>query len=73
MDKMNAAFGVVTETWFRDSEELKNDLIDLKGRAGLSMITLNRSPNAQGFSHGGVAIIYNENKCTMNRIPLSNP
>ena len=53
MDEMEASIGVVTETWFRDSPELEDDLADLQGRAGLSMLKLCRAPNAQGVSHGG--------------------
>ena len=73
MDEMEASIGVVTETWFRDSPELEDDLADLQGRAGLSMLKLCRAPNAQGVSHGGVGIAYNQNKCTLTRIDLLNP
>ena len=72
MEETESSIAIVTEMWFRDSPELASDLADLKGKAGISMLTLNREPNALGVSHGGVAIAYNQNKCTVTEIKLTN-
>ena len=71
--EMDAAFGVITETWFTTSIALENDLADLRGRAGLSVLATNRDPNSQGVSHGGVAIVFNEARCGFVRIDVANP
>ena len=43
-DELDLSFAVITETWFKDSVQLEDDLIDLRGRAGLGMLTKNRPP-----------------------------
>ena len=73
MDELEAAFAVITETWFSTSIAMETDLIDLHGRAGLSVIAKNRPPNPQGVSHGGVALIYNESKCSFTEVDVQNP
>ena len=55
------------------SRALDDDLEDLRGRAGIAMLKLDRPPNAQGLSHGGVAIAYNENKCSFTTVNIRNP
>ena len=73
MDELESAFAIVTETWFAASQALETDLIDLRGRAGLSVIAKNRDPNSQGVSHGGVALIFNEAMCNFVEVAVANP
>ena len=72
MEELEAAIAVVTETWFTPSQALEDDLLDLRGRAGLSVIRRDRPPNLQGTSHGGVAIVYNDSKCTFSEVDIGN-
>ena len=73
MEEMDSTVAVVTETWLSDGPGLDEDLEMLEAGAGISMVTLNRERNNQGFSHGGVAIVYQTSQCTFKRIPLHNP
>ena len=70
---MDAAVAVVTETWLSDGTGLQEDLEMLEAGTGISALVQNREMNRQGFSHGGVAILYHNNRCTFKRIPLVNP
>ena len=72
LDELEAAFAVITETWFSPGQALDTDLVDLRGRAGLSVIARNRPPNSQGVSHGGVALVFNEAKCSFAEVPVVN-
>ena len=62
-----AAVGVVTETWLgsAEAEELTERLTYTEG---LGMITKNRKEAANGVSYGGVAVIWDESRCTMKRL-----
>ena len=57
LDEVDAAFGVITETWLTDGEDLQDKKDDLSAGSGLGLVTKNRAPNRMGFSHGGVAIV----------------
>ena len=70
---LSAAIGVVTETWLTDGDTLDKEVEDLVLGTGLQMIYRNREPNARGFSHGGVAVIYKESMMDMKRVKLHNP
>ena len=72
-DEMSVSFGVVTETWLSDGEELDRDVADFEVGAGLGMLSRNREKDHRGVSYGGVAIIYHINKCTFKEVPLQNP
>ena len=61
---------VITKTWLSDGVGLEEDVEQLQAGTGISTIALNRERNDQGFSHGGVAILFHVNKCTFTRIPL---
>ena len=37
------------------------------------MLTRNRPPNQQGTSHGGVAVLFDENKCSFSELKMRNP
>ena len=45
LDKVDAIFGIVTETWLSDDRELQDKLDDLSCGAGLGLITKNRPMN----------------------------
>ena len=70
---LNAMVGVVTETWFSDGPALEKDIENLSLGAGMTMISQNRPPNDQGFSHGGVAIVYRTASLSLRRVKLHNP
>ena len=53
-------------------QALDTDLVELRGRAGLSVIAKNRPPNTLGVSHGGVALVFNESKCSFVEVPVVN-
>ena len=58
MNDLSAAIGIITETWLTDGDSLQEDLENLTLGTGLKMLCRNREPNQQGFSHGGVGIIF---------------
>ena len=62
------SFAAITETWLKDSSQLTDDLIDLKGRAGLGVITKNQAANDNDVKHGGVDIIFSKSKCSFSLI-----
>ena len=70
---MEAAFGVVTETWLSDGEGLAEDLEDFEAGAGMGMCTRNRKRNHRGISYGGVALVYHLSKCSFKAVSLENP
>ena len=73
LDELDAAFGVLTEMWLTDGPGLQDKKDDLSAGSGLGLITKNRPPNAMGFSHGGVAIVYRESSCSFKEVELLNP
>ena len=72
MEELDTAMAVVTETWLADGQGLEDDRQDLFLGAGLSMLCKNRKPNDLGQSHGGVAIIYNEQRCNFKTFSFDN-
>ena len=72
-EEMNVDVAVVTETWLSDGESLQDDISDLSHGAGLGMICKNRPVNNRGFSHGGVAIMYQTGTSNFTRVDLPNP
>ena len=73
MEEMEAAVGVVTETWLADGESLQRDLDDLLHGAGVGLICRNRQANNQGVAHGGVAVAYKSGLCSMKEVVMDNP
>ena len=47
---MDAAIGVITETWLTDGESLDEDVEDLVLAADLKILYKNRKANDRGFS-----------------------
>ena len=72
-DEVDAAFGVLTETWLTDGTDLQDKLDDLSAGSGIGMIVRNREVNQMGFSHGGVAVAFRESSCTFKEVKLPNP
>ena len=70
---MEAAVGVVTETWLSDGDTLSEDLENLARGTGLRMICKNRKANDLGYSHGGIAIIFRESMISLKRVKLHDP
>ena len=56
-----------------DGESLDKDIADLVAGAGVGLICLNRDPNTLGVSHGGVAVAYRTETCSMKRVDMDNP
>ena len=73
MEEMDCSVGVVTETWLSDGDFLETDIANVAAEAGIGMICLNREPNAAGVSHGGVAVTYKTDLCSMKRVEFDKP
>ena len=70
---MDAAVGVVTETWLAYGDSLEDDIRDFANGAGIGMLYRNRVANGNGVAHGGVAIVYETGCCTAKKIDIPNP
>ena len=73
MEEMDSAIGMIPETWLADSPSLGTDIDELRALTGLNLIYRNRDPNSNGVAHGGVAIVFREEACSMKEIKLDNP
>ena len=73
LEEMDAAIGIVTETWLSDGPSLARDIADLEAGAGVSLICRNRRPGASGVAHGGVAIAFKPEECKMQEVIMDNP
>ena len=71
-EEVGAHVGVVTETWLSDGQGIEDDVRDFVLGTGLGMLYRNRAANARGFSHGGVAVIYQSGSCSFVRLELPN-
>ena len=71
-EELEASLAVITETWLSDGPSLAEDLEDLKLGAGLGMLTKNRPANPQGYSHGGIALVYHESAASFHEVKLRN-
>ena len=71
--QMDAAIGIVSETWMSDGGDLEEEIENLKMGTGLNLVYRNREANERGFSHGGIAIVYKESVLALKKIPLHNP
>ena len=72
-EELGVTVGVVTETWLSDGEGLEDDVQDLAHGAGLGMMYRNRPTNDRGYSHGGVAILYQTSACDFKKLDFPNP
>ena len=74
LNEMDCSLGVITEMWLSDGDSLQRDLEDLATGAGVGLICRNRDPNAAGVAHGGVAVAYRTDSCSMKEIKIhDNP
>ena len=64
---------MISETWLTDGESLEEDIEGLVLGISLKMIYKNRPPNARGFSHGGMAVVYKESALNLKQVELVNP
>ena len=67
-----ADVAVLTETWLRDAE-VDGLVLDLSEGSGLGLLTLNRAPNENGVSYGGVAVVWRKSFAAFARVNLKNP
>ena len=72
-EEMGAAVGTVTETWLSDGESLDEDIQNFVHGTGLNMLCRNRVRNDRGFSHGGVALIFDTSACKFKVMEYPNP
>lgn len=72
MNEMGATAAVVTETWLRDGQGLREVEERLEEKDGLRIITRNRNPLANGVAYGGVAILWKIAKSTFVEVPIKN-
>ena len=70
---LRAAIGIITETWLTDGDTLEEDIANLTLGTGLQMLYRNREANDQGFSHGGVAVVFKESMVSLKEVRLHNP
>ena len=70
--ELGADFAVITETWLRDddADEMERTL---KLGSGLGFLYINRRPNDNGVSYGGVALVWKESRGTFKRFSVRNP
>ena len=73
LNNLECQVGIVTETWLADGASLRQDLQDLQGGAGYTLLPLNRPRGARGVAHGGVAILGKYSKISMSRFKIHNP
>ena len=71
-EEMNLNIAVITETWFPKGQALEQKAEDLLLGEGLRMAARSREPGAAGFSHGGVAVIWN-NTVSLSKHSFPNP
>ena len=71
---MNAALGIITETWLADGADLQDDIDGLALGTGLKLICKNREVNEiSGLAHGGIAIVFRESMLSLREVRLHNP
>ena len=72
-EETTATIGIITETWLLDGEALDEDLQDLLHGTGLGMVCRNRVRNDRGFSHGGMALVFDSTVCNFKPLEYPNP
>ena len=66
---LNLDFLCATETWFKGGKDLNEALLDLVGKAGVSVIHKSRDGRQSGRG-GGVAFAFNKSACNLERRAL---
>ena len=68
----DARIAIVTETWFKNRDELERLAEDLSLGEGIGMLHKNRDPNQNGVSYRGVAVLWRESFCSFKTINCKN-
>ena len=66
-DEYDLTFGLITETWLKQSRETNNAIGDLLDGSGIELIRKDR-----GKRGGGVAIAFDTKKATLKKYPMRN-
>ena len=67
MNELGSDVCLLTETWFKNSNRIKNELEDFKNKTGYNFIRRDRAGLKRG---GGVAICYNSERIQMSHAKL---
>ena len=73
MNEMDTHIAVITESWFKDGQELENLKEELHEGSGVGMLCKNRTPNQNGVAYGGVSLLWKDNNIKFREVPLKNP
>ena len=71
--ELDAKIGVITETWLSDGQGIEEDVSNFVLGTGIGMLYRNRARNNQGFSHGGVAIVFKSDSINKMEVKHQNP
>ena len=72
-ENLDLTFAVITETWFTNGSKLQLESENRLLGHGLNNIVRNRPAGRAGFSHGGVAVIYNNSSASATTFNYPNP
>ena len=72
-EEMEASLAVVTETWLTDGQALQDDIQDLELGSKIKLLARNRTPSVNGVCHGGVAIAFRNDRCSLAEVHMGNP
>ena len=68
MYELRCEFVMVTETWFKGSRKLNAELEDIKSATGIRLLCRHRPVRgSRGVVGGGVAIAFNNTRCSLKR------
>ena len=73
MNETDAHVAIVTESWLKDGQGLKEMTEELREGSGFGLLCRNRTPNANGVAYGGVSLLWKEGSIDFKEIELKNP
>ena len=68
MNELDLHMSVVTETWFKNTKQVGQELEEIEDAEDIAVICRNRS----GRRGGGVSVAYNKRKMALKNYPLRN-
>ena len=69
--ELDLHFAVITESWLKDDQRLRDALVDLNEGENINMLTMNRKTrNGRCVAGGGIAIAYNKSKVVMSEMKI---